>query len=173
MLLWVGLGNPGKKYSTTRHNLGIFILTSLCAEYTEKKNKRLKCIEYMQNIYPDVKMIFPQTYMNCSGSSVKKVCNFYDIPINNVVVFHDEIELPSGAFDYKFGGGHRGHNGLRDIIFHMGSPDFHRIRLGVGRPQNTNQNIADFLLERVSLNDLIQEKEIINLLKMKDLLIVP
>ncbi len=111
--------------------------------------------------------------MNGSGSSVKKVCNFYNIHINNVVVFHDEIELPAGDFDYKFGGGHRGHNGLRDIIFHMGSPDFHRIRLGVGRPECTNQNIADFLLEQTSLNGFIQEKDIINLLKTKNLLILP
>ncbi len=173
MFLWVGLGNPGEEYSATRHNLGKVVLTNLCFEYIVEKNKQLKCLEYRQKRYPNVKIIFPQTYMNNSGIAVKKVCAFYNIQIDNIVIFHDDIELPVGNFDYKFGGGHRGHNGLRNIISQLDNANFHRIRLGVGRPQKQNQSVADFLLEKTSLKNMIQQEEVLELLHIKNLLGAP
>ena len=183
MYLWVGLGNPGKKYKNSRHNIGVFILEKILSQTTiknffAKQREKLKSLEYIQDSFQNVKIIFPQTFMNHSGEAVQKACSFYQCNINDVVVFHDEIELPLGEVRYKFSGGHSGHNGIRNIIQKIGSADFHRIRLGIGRPalyeKSKAQNketpkIADYLLETTDLEGMISPEKVLELLKENSL----
>ena len=157
MRLWVGLGNPGDKYKNTRHNLGVYAIQSFIKDYTLKDNKKLAAIVCEQNIIDDVFIIFPQTYMNKSGESIIKAVQYLNIGIQDVYVFHDEVELPPKEIRYKFGGGHKGHNGLRSIHDTFNDDKYHRIRLGVGKSQNINMMLADFLLERTNLQDTFDE----------------
>ena len=179
MHLWVGLGNPGEKYSNSRHNMGAFVIEKILSlttgkSFSFKQRNDLKALEYIQDSFQNVKIIFPQTFMNRSGESIQKACHFYKCSLRELVVFHDEVELPLGEVRYKFSGGHLGHNGLRDIILKMGSPDFHRIRLGVGRPpaeagqQQKNKDkpgISDYLLENVELDGMINPEKVLEILK--------
>ena len=165
MFLWAGLGNPGRAYAHTRHNLGIFVLKDIFPEHTERKHKKLGYIEYEQNLLQNVKIIFPQGYMNHSGIYIKRACEFYKVGLKDLVVFHDEIDLPIGEVQYKFGGGHNGHNGLRDIILRMDDANFHRIRLGVGRPENPIQSVSDFVLEKTPLSQMVSRTRVIQVLQ--------
>ena len=172
MYLWVALGNPGERYKNSRHNMGVFIIEKILSlsetnSFSVKERKKLKSLEYIQDRFQNVKIIFPQTFMNFSGESVKKACSFYQCSLENVIVFHDEIELPPGEVRHKFSGGHSGHNGIRDIILKVGSPNFHRIRLGVGRPSEDKQipKIADYLLETTNLEGMINPRKVLGILQ--------
>ena len=140
------LGNPGRKYRKTRHNVGFIIGEFLSDFHSISVNKKqFSSITGTGKINgTDVCIIMPQTYMNNSGSAVRGAMDFYRAEIEDLIVVHDEIELPFGEVKTKFGGGHKGHNGLRSIIQHTGSADFHRIRIGVGRPENEHLTVADF-----------------------------
>jgi len=156
MHLLIFLGNPGKKYQKNRHNIG-FIAGSYLAEkhsisYNQKKFNALTGKGKIDG--NDVALLFPQTYMNNSGESVSKALAFYQENIENCIVIHDEIELPFGDIRVKTGGGHKGHNGLRSIIQHCSSPDFHRIRFGVGRPDNPNIEVADHVLSNFTNDEM-------------------
>ncbi|MCB1145964.1 MAG: aminoacyl-tRNA hydrolase [Leptospiraceae bacterium] len=148
--LYVGLMNPGKEYLYTRHNAGSDALYAQIENVSFSAEKKIfsmagSCSKESNQYY----FIFPVTFMNLSGNAVAAAMKKYSVDIEHVVVFHDEIELPPGEVQYKKGGGHRGHNGLRDIIAKTGSPDFHRIRIGVGRPPaNTNMSVADYVLSK-------------------------
>lgn len=170
MQLWVGLGNPGKEYANTRHNAGEYAIRLMIEEHFKKmpdfkNDKKLKALSSKIN---DIHIILPQTYMNLSGDSVVKALNFYKIPLRDMVVFHDEIDLPENEIRYKYSGGHAGHNGLKDIIRKTGSNEFHRIRIGIGRPANSNINVADYVLSKSTLKPDIEN--IIGLLQKNDLL---
>lgn len=154
-ILLVGLGNPGSKYQKNRHNAGFLFLDFFKEEYFlnekwKEKYHGLTITTYFQleNLNIPLILLKPQTYMNLSGNSVKDCIDKEKISIRNIVVIHDEIELPFGEVKTKVGGGHRGHNGLRDIIQKCGS-DFFRIRIGVGRP-NDSMSVADYVLSNFS-----------------------
>lgn len=170
MYLWVGLGNPGKEYIETRHNAGEYAVRLLFEEIFHQKDafKKEKKINAFSTSYNNIRVILPQTYMNLSGDSVVPALNFYKIPIQNMIVFHDEIDLPENDIRYKYSGGHAGHNGLRDIIKKTGSNEFHRIRIGIGRPQNSNISVADYVLSKGLIKPDLEK--MIGLLKNNNLL---
>ncbi len=152
MIILAFLGNPGNKYSRTRHNIGFIV-----GEYFSKSagiriNKKTFSAETGTGKIDgiDVLLLFPQTFMNESGKSVAKAIDFYNVKPSELIVVHDELELPFGDIKLKFGGGHKGHNGLRSIITETGSADFHRIRFGIGRPSNPQMEVADHVLSNFS-----------------------
>ena len=144
--LFAGLGNPGNKYRNNRHNIG-FMATDRIAEDFGFSSFRSKFhSEFSEGTIKDRKVILlkPQTYMNNSGQGVAAAARFYKIPPEKIFAFHDEIDLESGKVRVKKGGGNAGHNGLRSIEDHLGTPDFWRVRLGVGRP--VHGEVHDYVL---------------------------
>ncbi len=144
MLLWVGLGNPGDKYAGNRHNIGFMAIDAIgdYHNFSGEKSK-FKGLIREGNVLVDgrptkVLLLKPLTFMNESGRSVQQAMQFYKIPLQNLVVFHDELDLAPGKFRMKTGGGIAGHNGLRSIRQHVGE-DFHRARLGIGHPGQKNK----------------------------------
>ena len=148
MYLFVGLCNPGPEYAKTRHNLGALFLEYYLKKELKPEKKIKALVTTLQFHATKSWVILPQTFMNLSGDSVAAAMKYFDIPREKIIVFHDEIELEEDVVQHKFGGGHKGHNGLRDIGKKIGSLDFHRVRLGVGRPQNGETSVADYLLAK-------------------------
>jgi len=138
--LIAGLGNPGRKYQGTRHNIGFRTLDQLAGRYrldvTQSKFDGLYTTGRIAGA--DVLLLKPQTFMNKSGKSVQAARDYYGISAGDTIVLHDDIDLEVGQLKVKSGGGHGGHNGLRDIVQKTGDRDFVRIRLGVGRPEHGN-----------------------------------
>jgi PTH1 family peptidyl-tRNA hydrolase len=146
--LIVGLGNPGQQYEKTRHNAGFLFLDSLakdlgCAWSNQSKFQGL----FAECSIAQAKVILlkPDTFMNRSGQAVGKVCRYYKLLPEEILVVHDELDFNPGVVKLKKDGGHAGHNGLRDIIAHLGSKDFYRLRVGIGRPAS-GKSVADFVL---------------------------
>ena len=132
----IGLGNPGTKYNGTRHNVGKDWIKSIAADsYIELKSK--KKIESSVAISPDKKILwgYPDQYVNESGYSINKILNNNNFNLDQIIIIHDDLDLPIGSLKLKIGGGHGGHNGLRSIISHAGK-SFIRIRVGIGHPGN-------------------------------------
>ncbi len=145
--LFVGLGNPGKKYSKNRHNAGFIAVDSIAESLGAgpfTKDKRGEWARAEGTNKSEIFFYKPLEFMNLSGGGVRDFTKKYPVETARVVVLHDEIELPFGEVRWKVGGGHKGHNGLRDLIAKCGSPDFHRIRLGVGRPDD--DDVAEYVL---------------------------
>lgn len=141
--LIVGLGNPGEQYQKTRHNAGFWLLEELAriagdAQWREEKKFFAQYCKILLANKP-LHLLMPQTFMNASGKSVAALANFYDISADEILVVHDELDLPEGAAKLKQGGGHGGHNGLRDIIAALDSREFLRLRLGIDRPGDRSQ----------------------------------
>lgn len=153
--LIVGLGNPGNPYAHTRHNAGAWLVEALCEKFHLKlktENKfNAKVITWPSN-GKECKILIPNTFMNHSGQSVGSVVKYYQIPVDAILVAHDDLDIPPGAVRFKTGGGHGGHNGLRDIIHHLKSAGFHRIRLGIGHPGHRD-DVADYVLNPASKVD--------------------
>ena len=151
--LVVGLGNPGSDYAGNRHNVGQMVLDILAdrisATFKSHKSNALVAEGRISIGGPKVILAKPLSYMNTSGGPVSSLMKFYDIPVSQVLVVHDELDIDAGAVRVKVGGGHAGHNGLRDIIAAAGSPEFARIRVGIGRPPG-RQDAADFVLKDFS-----------------------
>jgi len=147
--LIVGLGNPGPQYQNHRHNAGAWYLNALCRAYGADLRAESRFFGETARITVnglDVRLLFPTTYMNRSGQSVGAVCRYFDIDPQNMLVAYDEIDFPPGTSRLKFGGGHGGHNGMRDIIQVFGdNRDFYRLRIGVGHPGNKAQ-VANYVL---------------------------
>lgn len=146
--LIVGLGNPGDRYQKTRHNAGFWLLDQLAAG----EGGRLAEDKKFQGEYGKITLaqqplhlLKPLTFMNASGRAVSALAKFYDLAPEEILVVHDELDLPEGAVKLKYGGGHGGHNGLRDIIAALGSKDFYRLRLGINHPGDRNQ-VVDYVL---------------------------
>jgi PTH1 family peptidyl-tRNA hydrolase len=144
--LIVGLGNPGERYARTRHNVG-FEVAALAAERwglprAKKKYAGLYTEGRTGPGGPRVAVLLPQTYMNESGSSVSPARGALGVDLDRVVVVHDEIDLPFGRIEARLGGGLAGHNGLKAVKQGLGSPEFRRIRVGVGRPDTTDPEIV-------------------------------
>lgn len=136
MKLLVGLGNPGAKYSNNRHNIGFKVMDRIQGSEGFPAFKSKFKAEVTEGRLGGGKVLLmkPQTFMNESGQAVRAAVDFYKIEPENVVVFHDELDLASGKMRIKIGGGHAGHNGLRSIQAHMGTPEFVRVRMGIGHP---------------------------------------
>ena len=146
-----GLGNPEEKYERTLHNAGFWFVDALARKYGslfrfEKRFDAELCRITVQG--EDVWLVKPQNYMNQSGPPIRGVLDYYRLRSSELLVAHDEIDLPPGTVRLKEGGGHGGHNGLRDIIRHCG-PDFLRLRLGVGHPGEKHQ-VTNYVLKRGS-----------------------
>ena len=159
MFLLVGLGNPGKTYANNRHNIGFMILESLEKFYnTSKFIKKFKSEYLKTNINENVVFLLkPMTYMNDSGIAVKAIKDFYNISVDNIFVFHDEIDLNPGDVRVKKGGSHNGHNGLKSIDQFIGK-NYNRVRMGVSRPSklyenNINENVSNWVLSDFTLED--------------------
>lgn len=152
--LVVGLGNPGADYEKTRHNAGFWFAEDVAHEIGgslafEKKFNGL--VARGVGALADVRVVLPQTYMNLSGTTVAALAKFYEIAPESVLVAHDELDLPAGEIKLKFGGGHAGHNGLRDIHAKLGTPNYWRMRIGIGHPRDSSspqKPVADWVLER-------------------------
>lgn len=152
MWLIVGLGNPGNKYLLNRHNIGFMAVDAFLAHNGKPSYKsEHKATTYHLSL-DDQKVILaqPQTFMNKSGESVQSLMAFYQIPKDHLIVLHDEIDQPFGALKIQKNRGHGGHNGIRSIHDLVGSNDYYRMRLGVGRPANEQMNVADFVLQNFS-----------------------
>ncbi len=159
--------NPGDKYRFTRHNAGAMALDQVFPDVSYSANKALEAYTG-QSEEGDVVFIFlkPQTFMNLSGQSVAKALKKYNIEKSHLIVLHDEVELPFTEVRHKFGGGHKGHNGLRSIMAVIGTGDFHRIRIGVGRPADDSNGIADYLLSFQPENQRAKKEQILPALEM-------
>jgi len=146
MKIIVGLGNPGRKYERTRHNAGFMaadeLANSLHADISQEKYHALVCRARIGS--EEAVLAKPQTYMNESGRAVGAIVRYTYSRVSDVIVIHDELDLPLGSVRVKIGGGHGGHNGLRSIIEHLG-PDFIRVRIGIGRPA-PGSDAADYVL---------------------------
>jgi len=153
--LIVGLGNPGPQYESTRHNVGYWFVDALAARHQgqlrlENKFHGLLCRLTVSG--EDLRLLKPTTFMNRSGQSLASVVRYFDIPPQRVLVAHDELDLPAGTLRLKQGGGHAGHNGLRDIINVLGTRDFQRLRIGIDHPGDRGQ-VVDYVLTRASKDD--------------------
>ena len=144
-----GLGNPGREYDMTRHNAGFMLLDIIAGHFNADLGGDKKCLQ-AKIVHDDFTLFLarPQEYMNLSGRCVAREMKSGGIHIQDILVLHDEIDIPFGDVRLKEGGGHAGHNGLRDIIDKTGSRDFHRLRIGVGRPENPHISVADYVLGR-------------------------
>ena len=156
----IGLGNPGKKYVNTRHNLGFLALDKLKQSLhgsdwqLEKKFQA----EISEVIHQQYKIFFvkPQTFMNNSGESIQKLLTFYKASPKDIIVLHDEVDIPFGKIKTTLSSRAAGHNGIRDIIEKLGTQDFRRIRLGVGKSENPNVSLADHVLHNFSETEMQQ-----------------
>lgn len=154
--LIVGLGNPGPQYDRTRHNAGFDFVDRLANLWHGqwKADKKYAGEWCLVNIgQQPVWLLKPMTFMNRSGQSVAALANFYKVPPHEILVAHDELDLPAGVARLKKGGGHGGHNGLRDIIAQLGNVrDFHRLRLGIGHPGTANE-VVNYVLTKAAPAD--------------------
>lgn len=149
--LVVGLGNPGRQYEKTRHNVGFIFLDHLaCANNIAwSANGQFQGDVANLGMRSDkIVLLKPMTFMNRSGASVGAVMRYFKLKPEEILVVHDELDLPEGVVKMKRDGGHAGHNGLRDIIAHIDTRDFFRLRIGIGRP--VGGNVADYVLSRPS-----------------------
>src|SRR5690554_4806125 len=157
MASWIiaGLGNPGSQYEHTRHNVGFWLLGRLAADLGTDfsvQNRFHGQLAQASLAGEKLWLLKPLTFMNRSGQSVAALANFYKIPLQNMLVVHDELDLEPGIARLKRDGGHGGHNGLRDIIAQAGGRDFLRCRLGIGHPGHSRQ-VSDYVLSRPSAAD--------------------
>lgn len=153
--LIVGLGNPGGQYEETRHNAGFWFVDLLARRHggvfkSESKFHGQSCRINVAG--RECWLLKPTTFMNRSGQSVSSLANYFKIPLEQILVAHDELDLPPGVLRLKQGGGHAGHNGLRDIMSAMGGRDFWRLRIGIDHPGNAKQ-VVNYVLGRPSRQD--------------------
>ncbi|MDX2319212.1 MAG: aminoacyl-tRNA hydrolase [Moritella sp.] len=147
--LIVGLANPGQEYSRTRHNAGAWFINELAKWHNTQLREEAKYFGYTARINvagQDVRLLVPTTFMNLSGKSVAAIAKFYQIDVTEILVVHDELDLPPGVAKFKQGGSHGGHNGLKDIISRMAnSKEFFRLRIGIGHP-GSKEKVTGYVL---------------------------
>lgn len=156
--LVVGLGNPGREYRFTRHNVGFMAIDRLAEEFDVRLTRFQSKAILGSGFYEGSKLILvkPQTYMNLSGQAVAALVKFYKIPLNQLVVIHDDIDLPLGTLRIRPGGGSAGQKGIASIIERLGTPEFARMRIGIGRPSGYRE-ASGYVLEEFTTS----EKEIL------------
>lgn len=151
MKLIVGLGNPGEKYKNTRHNVGFMLLDALAYEagiswaFEKKFNSEISKHE-------DILYAKPQTFMNRSGEAVRKIADYYNIAPENIIIVHDDVDLEEGQTRFRQGSSSAGHHGVDDIIEKLGTQEFWRFRVGVGRPNDTKFDVQDYVLSNSELD---------------------
>ena len=159
MHLIVGLGNIGEKYQLTRHNIGFLVIDeitrNLSTSNIQKSNFHSTLEKSAYDLYSK-----PTTYMNNSGMAVQAIKEYYKLEMEDIIVIHDDIDLPFGTVKFKIGGGHGGHNGLRSIDAHIGK-EYIRVRIGVGKPQD-KADVANYVLNNFSKEELNKLPDIIN-----------
>ena len=144
MYLIVGLGNPEQDYSKTRHNMGFNVINKLSEEYDIDVNKSKFKGLYGSGIIENQKVILlkPQTYMNLSGESVAEIVNFYKIPIENIIIIYDDVDIEPGLIRIRKSGSSGCHNGMKSIISHLNTENFCRVRIGIGKPKDNIDMIS-------------------------------
>lgn len=154
--LIVGLGNPGPEYEATRHNVGFWLLEELARIHRVSLSPESRFFGRTARLAPpfaDTRLIAPATFMNKSGQSVGAIAQFFKIEPQQILVIHDELDLPAGVARFKTGGGHGGHNGLRDIIRALGNnQNFHRLRIGIDHPGHKDR-VTGHVLGKPSAQD--------------------
>ena len=156
--LIVGLGNPGAKHESDRHNAGFWFIDRLASQHKQLLQPEKRFLGKAAKIRvegQDIHLLTPDTYMNLSGESVGPLCRFHKITPQEVLVVHDELDLKPGMARLKQGGGNGGHNGLKDIQSHLSSPQFWRLRFGIGHPRDlpgdkAKMDVADYVLKKPS-----------------------
>lgn len=162
MFLIIGLGNPGDKYKYTRHNVGFWVIDRIAKHLNiqvEKKEAR----SLIQSTFWEGKKVIlvkPQTYMNLSGQAVMELLNFYHDQIEDLLIIHDDLDLPPGQLRFKNGGGTGGHNGLKSIVQYLNSPDFDRLKIGIGRP-GPHLDVKDHVLTTFSQEEKVEIEEVV------------
>ncbi|MEJ2377797.1 MAG: aminoacyl-tRNA hydrolase [Pseudolabrys sp.] len=153
MLLFVGLGNPGACYASNRHNIGFMAVDRIARRHDIKPWRRKFQGVAVEGVLAGEKvlLLLPGTYMNESGRAVQEAARFYKVELGQILVFHDELELPPGKVRVKIGGGNAGHNGLRSLSAHIGN-DYKRVRIGIGHPGDKR------LVERYVLQDFAKDE---------------
>ncbi len=154
MKLIAGLGNPGDKYSNTRHNIGFTVIDALGSRHGIRVDNNKKKSLTGSGIVAEKKVIMakPQTFMNLSGEALGPLFSFLDIDFEDVIVVHDDLDLDFGRIKIKTGGGHGGHNGIRSIISHFGAKNFVRVRVGIGKPP-VGWDVAKYVLNSFSAEE--------------------
>lgn len=155
MWLVVGLGNPGGKYALTRHNVGFMALDAYCASVGDPRWKEEKkaLVTRLTIDGEDVLFVKPQTYMNLSGESVRALLDYYKIRLENLIVIHDDIDQGFGAIKIHKNRGAGGHNGLKSLNEQLGTQDYVRLKLGVGRPPHPKMDVASYVLQNFSTEE--------------------
>ena len=166
MKLIVGLGNPGPQYEATRHNAGYWWVERLAARERVTLTASRKYYGRAGRLAAphEIWLLLPETYMNASGRAILALAGFYKILPEDILIVHDDLDLPPGTARLKKGGGTGGHNGLNDIALHLGTKDFWRLRIGIGHPRDSEvpqQDVADYVLhppraeERAAIEDAL------------------
>lgn len=180
MKLIVGLGNPGEKYENTRHNVGFVALDHLLQKFEKAKNtvwnldKKFNALIHEVEIEGEkVILMKPQTFMNDSGLAVQGYSSYYKIDPQDIYVLHDELDLPLGKIKIRFGGGSAGNNGVTSIIDHVGTDQFLRIRMGIGKSQraHSDHNTSDYVLGVFDASEKRKVKTMVNQ-AIKDVMLI-
>ncbi len=155
MLVIAGLGNIGKNYNNTRHNLGFIAVNKIAEKYNFPEWKQKDKYLYSKHKIEDIEILLvkPTTFMNLSGEAILKLSTLYKIKSNDIIVIHDDLDLELGKIKIKTGGGNAGHNGLKNIDEKIGK-NYHRIRIGISKPQNLNTDIISYVLGKFSKQEL-------------------
>ncbi len=158
MILFVGLGNQGSQYENTRHNIGFKVIDKLVNDFDARDISKNS---FHGKLYRAANSLFlkPTTFMNLSGNSVQPVKQFFKVALEDIMVIHDDIDLPFGAVRFKRGGGHGGHNGLRSLDAHI-TKEYLRVRVGVGKPEHKSQ-VADYVLHDFSQEETLMLERLI------------
>lgn len=153
--LVIGLGNPGREYRETRHNVGFMLLDRLAVKLNARFTRLQSRALVAKAAYAERKIILakPQTFMNLSGQSVQGLVHFYKLPLNNLLIAHDDLDLPLGTIRIRPDGGSAGQKGMTSILESLGTDDFPRLRVGIGRPPGQMQ-APDYVLQEFSKSDL-------------------
>ncbi len=174
MYIIAGLGNPGKEYDMTRHNIGFEVIDYIADKYNIKVNKlKFKALYGTLNIGDEkVYLIKPQTYMNLSGEAISQFASFFKVPVENIIIVNDDVSLEAGKVRIRRKGSDGGHNGLKSIIYLLKSDEFPRIKIGVGSPENKDYDLADYVLGRFTKDEIpVLEESIKNAAKAAEAII--
>lgn len=166
-LLIIGLGNPGNEYKSTRHNVGFMAVDAMAPKDAVWKNEKNALTTRVQIDGKNIILVKPQTFMNNSGESVGPLMRFYKIPMENIIVIHDDMDLRVGDIREKIGGGSAGHNGIKSIDANIGN-EYRRIRIGIGHPRDfaNPMNPVDWVLGKFDSEQLKQIKSVIKSIKI-------
>ncbi len=156
MYIVAGLGNPGKQYDMTRHNIGFHTIDYIAEKYGAKLNKLKFKAVYGETVIGGEKvyLVKPQTFMNLSGDSIIEMAKFYKVSSENIIIINDDISLDTGRIRVRGKGSAGGHNGLKSIIYRLGSDKFPRVKMGVGAPKHEDYDLADFVLGRFTKDEI-------------------